>query len=548
MYIGFVYNLIIVIKNNAGRHLGVIIMNNGIHTALPATQSGEKDVAQKALSKPPTAYIEKPVTNPPHLTLVDIVDQLLLSASAEGVAKNAKASATTKLLQLIPIPTEGGVPMLIIDSIGSVSPGMSVDPTKPMGQDGGKSDMMASIKQPPEIKSLVELMPGQSFSAEILDIKPGAVTLKMGDGMPLTARSMVVPDARIGDQAAFMVRETKPGQIMLEFLRGGIGEGNKVPVSIIKEALTAANMQHTNLNASIIEDLVSRNMPIDTSTLQRVAFFKYSMPQAPFEHIQFLLENNFAPIDRTVEIFEGMQKGEMTLKSEMTQIASLLESPEFVATQKSEALEGLINQLKNLQPPTTGEGQMPQPAEYLEQLKNITQEISQLAQQEGQTELAQKTANVADMIDFARNIQETKMYLQFPFLGASEEQLAELHVFKKKGEKKEGVGKNTSALIALDTGFLGRVEVFVQKNDRNVSLQFRSDTGETLRTVNLKGHELSDMLKEVGYVMTSLQTKRLEEKFDVTKTQETIQPTKYTRRNPPPTDDTPKRYSFDVRV
>ncbi|MCL2235377.1 MAG: flagellar hook-length control protein FliK [Defluviitaleaceae bacterium] len=530
-------------------------MNGGIYTALPPTK--EAEMAQKPISKHPETYIEKPASpsQPQPISLADVVDQLLLTTRAEGVAKNAKAAQAAKMMALTPIPTEGGVPMLIIDSIGSMTPGMGIDPTLPVGQEGGKPDvMMEQAKHAPQIKSLIELVPGQSFSAEILDIKPGSVTLQMGDGMPLTARSMIVPDARIGDIASFIVKETKPGQISLEFMRGGFGN-SQVPSSIITEALTASNMQHTASNASLVVQMVENNMGVDPSTLQRAAFFNYSLPDAPFKHIQFLLDNNFAPTDRTVEMFQGMLKGEMTLTGELAEVKALIDSPEFAKASQSPAWEGLVSQLKNLQVPTAtaGEGQpiqLPQPGEYLEQLRSVAQEISKLAQQEGQTELAGRAANVADIVDFSRNITDTKAYYQFPFIAVGEEKTAELHVFKKKGSKdRTDKGKHASALIALDTGFLGRVEVFVQKNDRNVNVQFRSDTGETLKTVNVKGHELSDLLKETGYIMTSLKTKKINEAFDITKTGEDAEPTKFFGKgNQTPEAASPKRYSFDVRV
>ncbi|MCL2855438.1 MAG: flagellar hook-length control protein FliK [Defluviitaleaceae bacterium] len=520
---------------------------NNLSTNLSAAR--DKEAAQKSLPKATASYIEKPVDatkpQPAPITPADVVDQLLLSDHGELATKNTKSN---KLLSLLPIPTEGGVPMLIIDSIGSVFPGKGVEAATGVSPDNSGAQMMEQVKEPPQIKSLVDLVPGQSFSAEILDIQQGAITLKMGDGLPLTARSMVVPDARIGDRAAFLVRETKPGQIMLEFLRGGIGE-SKVPASIVKEALTAANMQHTAANAGIIEDLVVRNMPIDVSTLQRTAFFKYSMPHAPFEHIQFLIDNNFAPTDRTVEMFTGMVKGEMNIMGELAQVKQILDSPEFAMAKQSGAWEGLVNQLKSLQPPATETAQMTQPMEYLENLRNISKEIFELAKQEGQTELANKANNVADIVDFARNITETKMYFQFPFTGVEGERLAELHVFKKKaGKDKAGGGKNATALIGLDTGYLGRVEVLVNKTDRNVNIQFRSDTGETLKTVKLKGHELSDMLKEAGFIMTSLKTKKIDETFDISQSQATVEPVPFFRKNTPPPETGNKRYSFDVRV
>jgi len=457
-----------------------------------------------------------------------------------------------------------------IEPVGSVIPKMDVPSMAGVNPDGNADAPMVSGKLPPQVKNINSLVPGQTFSAEILDIKQGSISLKMADGGSLTARSLVMPDARIGDTASFVVRETKPGQIFLEFLRGGEG---KVSQSIIREALTASNMQHTGANASIVEDLVVRGMPIDVSTMQRAAFFKYSMPNAPFEHIQFLVQNNFAPIERTVQVFTGIMSGEMTLEGEIAKAIAQMESAALQkaastpsGAQGADAWEGLLNQLKahqavdvKPQGQAQAQGEAPAPANplnlpvsdpnaLLEAIKTISQEISAQARSEGNTVLAQLGENISDLIDFSKNITEGKQYFQIPF-SAENQHLAQLHVFKKKGGAgKRGDGKVATALIALDMAFLGRVEILVNKNDKNVSLQFRSDKDSTVEQVSYNRLELSDLLKDAGYALTGIRAKKITEKFDLPDDEQkatgiplpTMQSSRY--------DDTNRRYSFDARV
>ena len=61
-----------------------------------------------------------------------------------------------------------------------------------------------------------QLQPGDKFKAMIHDIKPGEVTINLGGGALYTARSMILPEARIGEASVFSVRENDfDGRIVL---------------------------------------------------------------------------------------------------------------------------------------------------------------------------------------------------------------------------------------------------------------------------------------------------------------------------------------------
>ncbi|MCL2416012.1 MAG: hypothetical protein FWD01_04270, partial [Defluviitaleaceae bacterium] len=167
------------------------------------------------------------------------------------------------------------------------------------------------------VKNISNLIPGETFMAEILDIRAGSLTLKLDSGN-LTAKSLVIPDARIGDRAVFLVKENQSGQVILEFLKQNPKNSqSQVSESIIKEALAAARMQHTVQNSEIVIDLVKHNMSIDSKTIQNAAFFRYSLPQIPFEQIAFLLKHDFPPIQRTIETYSKISSGNLNLLDEM---------------------------------------------------------------------------------------------------------------------------------------------------------------------------------------------------------------------------------------
>jgi len=418
-------------------------------------------------------------------------------------------------------------------------------------------------------KSIVDLVPGQVFSAEILDIQPGVISLKIGEGGALDARTLASPDARIGDNATFVVRENipalgnAPAQITLEFLRGAAaGENAQVSASIVKEALQAANMQYTGQNSALIEDLVAHNLPIDHSSVQRAAFFRYSMPDVPFARIAFLIENNFAPIERAVEVFQKLASGEMNLRSEGATLQRLVSEATFQNPATKEALQTMMAGKLVFEPqaqvPTQAQAQGGQAIElqnnqttelgrFLTELRVMTEEMTALLRQNGEENapIRQSLENISDILDFARNIGETKMYYQFPFMLTGEEHLAELHVFKKKAARKTS-GKNATALIGLDMAHLGRVEVLVNKAGRDVSLQFRSDSGRTITLVGENKVKLADLLGDKGYLLTGLGIKMIDEKFDIVDKEEGKKEVQSDRMVVPGGEV--KRYSFDMRV
>ena len=98
---------------------------------------------------------------------------------------------------------------IMINIVGIEGAGSITDVSAAAGAsyDGAGSNVdgtqqAAQAKAAQVAKSIVDLVPGQVFSAEILDIQPGVINLRMGEGM-LAARTLASPDARIGDNATF---------------------------------------------------------------------------------------------------------------------------------------------------------------------------------------------------------------------------------------------------------------------------------------------------------------------------------------------------------
>ena len=79
-----------------------------------------------------------------------------------------------------------------------------------------------------DIWKFFELRAGDRFSAVLLDIRPGEMIIRFSGGQTYTARSFVMPNAHIGDECMFLVKENDAnGRIVLEVVKSGDGTGIK---------------------------------------------------------------------------------------------------------------------------------------------------------------------------------------------------------------------------------------------------------------------------------------------------------------------------------
>ncbi|MCL2499013.1 MAG: hypothetical protein FWE90_01620 [Defluviitaleaceae bacterium] len=122
------------------------------------------------------------------------------------------------------------------------------------------------------MRSFLELQPGESFRAKITDIRQGSVTIRFDDGTEYTARSMILPDARIGEESGFLVRENdNEGRIVLEMVKLApqIKQDN-----MLREALHHAGLTHSPENFAFGRAILTAGIPVEAATLQNLALHR----------------------------------------------------------------------------------------------------------------------------------------------------------------------------------------------------------------------------------------------------------------------------------
>ncbi len=142
--------------------------------------------------------------------------------------------------------------------------------------------------------------------------------------------------------------------------------------------------------------------------------------------------------------------------------------------------------------------------------------IQQSAEQSSQLQrLSSSVNNLLNQTEFVAQLKHD-MYLQIPIASENRSMNSDLFVFKDKRHKqKKGAGAST-ALIALDTLNLGRLEVFVQKNGKSVDLRFALDTPPTEKRVRAHIDQLENLLGEYGYTLGHYNFADIGERFSIT--------------------------------
>jgi hypothetical protein len=111
--------------------------------------------------------------------------------------------------------------------------------------------------------------------------------------------------------------------------------------------------------------------------------------------------------------------------------------------------------------------------------------------------------------------QENAVFLQIPLIIGGEPKNAELYVWGggKGGSKGGKTGR--SALVALDTANLGRVETYITKYGDVVNFQFRLESGEVTELARTNMNALINAAGLLGLRVGDVLYRRLEEPFSI---------------------------------
>lgn len=429
-------------------------------------------------------------------------------------------------------------------------------------------------------KKINELVKGDKFMAEIIDIKADTVTLKLNDNSTLQAKSLVLPEAKIGERVIFAVKDNSDGVVQIEFVKNQDGD---VPESFVNGVLNKFEIPVNKENGDIIRLLVNNDVELSQENVDKAMFLKYSDNNISTDKLMFLLEENIPLEKNTVSVLNGILDKSLGLKNNIVELCeelvankdtelakdvfklleiepSLYENDEFKADIKKmttsvdkesfalnqdfnknseDKLKRLFNEISDkLFVRLEDKESFKKIAKKLEKLYKISEKGSEIAQDKNET-LSKTFQNIKSNLDFTKEIGEYKSYVQIPFsFGEDRKEECELYVFKNPKGSKNINADDTSMLLGLDMAYLGRVEVYVRKSGKSLGLQIKSDNENSLKLMKKSFLSLDRALKAKGYTISEVSFKDIEEAFDVTKKLEENKNTNIGK----------KRFSFDMRI
>jgi hypothetical protein len=354
---------------------------------------------------------------------------------------------------------------------------------------------------------------------------------------------MVLPEARIGEDALFIVKENDmKGHILLEMGKLTMSARQD---NMLREALVNAGMPVSDEMLSLGRDMLTHNIPVDARSLQRAAFFRFTPHEAalPADGVIFLLNEEFPAERGLVNAFNKVYSRRRLLTKSLTQII------EAVSAAQPERRVALV---KTLLPDCTGDntaheaklalekklflnlnGSKPAPDDYYRELSETLNRLRERLK----NETGALTDAVGDALDTLRVmglIRKRRMLYQLPFITKQEGPAchAELTVFKNPD-----ASRSYGALGAVDTLTLRRTEFYIQKANGRLSLTFRCESDRVLNLLNSNLPKLTQALKNIP--IGNITFDKPAEPFTFTS------PEPYAEA---PVQESVKRFTFDMRV
>ncbi|MCL2839623.1 MAG: flagellar hook-length control protein FliK [Defluviitaleaceae bacterium] len=344
------------------------------------------------------------------------------------------------------------------------------------------------------IRRFHELHPGDIFRAMIHDIRPGEVVIRFSGGELYTARSMVLPDARIGEVSLFSVRENDfEGKIVLEMVKA---DPDTKKNNMLTDAITNAGLSVTPEMLALGRGIIDRGIPVDAQVLHKVTFFAHASKEAQalnIDSVIFLLGEDMPVSLDTIQALNQILHNPQLLLSECSSVAHPHPSP-----------KGILHFYRQLYAKIY---------EQLIPLKNVA-----TVKEAYKKEALEKAR---DMILFMAHLKHRK-YFQIPYASLVAEVHSSTHV-------------SNTAIIAVETPTLGRVEVSIQ----NGTLAFHAAKDTTLQCLKQNTPRLTALLNQKGISLTMTEFKPITEPFTIRSALPNNQ------QKPTPV---PKRYTFDMRV
>lgn len=187
----------------------------------------------------------------------------------------------------------------------------------------GKFNQVNSVntseKQKGNPKNINDLQAGDKFKATILDIKRSEVTIRLTDGSTITAKSLIIPDARIGETMEFTVQANKDGQILLSMFSEE--QGKQQQLNTLLKILFSANIMPSEEAIAVVKSLMNNDLPVDKNTIQNILQTLKADPDLDMDTLAFMLKEDIPITEKNIEQLKLTAHNENKIINQIDELA-----------------------------------------------------------------------------------------------------------------------------------------------------------------------------------------------------------------------------------
>lgn len=165
---------------------------------------------------------------------------------------------------------------------------------------------------------LRSLSSGESFSADITDVKGSMVTIKLDGGQIFTANMLNYTSYNIGDRANFILQSNQGESIVLKALPM---EETAFETNMINQSLNVAGLASSGRNRELVLELMHNNMPISKEALGEMVKELNANPEAAVKDIVALKRMGIEVTKDNLNSYENYKNYNGALRADMNELA-----------------------------------------------------------------------------------------------------------------------------------------------------------------------------------------------------------------------------------
>ena len=165
---------------------------------------------------------------------------------------------------------------------------------------------------------LRSLSSGESFSADITDVKGSMVTIKLDGGQSFTANMLNYTSYNIGDRANFILQSNQGESIVLKALPM---EETAFETNMINQSLNVAGIASSGRNREMVLELMHNNMPISREALGEMVKELSANPEAAVKDIVALKRMGIEVTKENLNSYENYKNYNGALRADLNELA-----------------------------------------------------------------------------------------------------------------------------------------------------------------------------------------------------------------------------------